>query len=161
MDTNLDFLKKGIEKGTGEGTHETEKAVEHVNKYRDAVKVLFDTIDDWLSRHKKNTPLKSERSTLQISEMYVGTYDTEQMEIKMGGKLIRIIPKGTDVIGYNGRIDVLGKKEDVLFSEKGDVMLVTDDFTAWRIVVMDPTACRCAADQVDEEAFMKLIDCVS
>jgi len=161
MGTSSAIPEKSLKRRKDEDKEVMGRSKERVIKYRDAVKALFDRIDGWLTPLKKKDSVKSKRLKMSISEMCAGTYNTEQMEIRMGRRLVRIVPKGINKIGYNGRIDVSGDKEDVLFGKKEEVMLVTDDFIGWRVVVMDPQGRRDIADQLDEDVFMKLIDSVS
>ena len=90
----------------------------------DSVNSLYDEISKWLSPLKKE--VKINKTTVEISEDHIDTYKIDILHLFIGKDKVSFIPKGTLIIGANGRIDVLGPK--------GSQMLVLNKENIWEIV---------------------------
>jgi len=91
-----------------------------------AVTTLYLTIvNDYLKAAKDDVEISQPDKI--VSENFVGEYHIRELVLRVGEEQVVFSPKGTNVVGAQGRIDVRG--------ERGDATIVWQGNDQWRIVV--------------------------
>ncbi len=72
------------------------------------VKKLYEFVEGALYEYKDRANFEVKRKKIEITEESFGTYETESIEISVGGKQARLVPIGSSIIGASGRVDVIG-----------------------------------------------------
>jgi hypothetical protein len=57
--------------------------------------------------------VEAERVQTEITEEYVGTYSIPKLVLKVGNEKVELLPKGVNVIGAAGRVDLRGARDAV------------------------------------------------
>ena len=93
-----------------------------------AVKRLYQRVTDELLAESISQGLVSvSRVQKEIKEDYLGTYRVPELILDINGETVRFSPKGRNIIGAKGRVDLVG--------EFDTVMLVLEPAGDWNIVV--------------------------
>lgn len=69
---------------------------------------LFDQLDAWLCSLINSGSVKSLRTRTTLSELDLGSYEIESLELQLVSQKLTLKPVGTMLIGAHGRIDVTG-----------------------------------------------------
>lgn len=77
------------------------------------VRQLFDEIDVWLKPLLDSRAVESVRAMMPANEETIGSYDIPWLELRVAGKKLTLLPKGTLVVGASGRIDANGPEGEV------------------------------------------------
>lgn len=110
-----------------------------------AVEGLYRTIeDDYLRAAKAEVEIA--RTDKVVTEDFVGEYHIPELILRVGDEQVVFSPKGTNVIGAKGRIDVLGDRGDAAILWQGDGQ--------WRIVASRTPALRLVKLEVESFAVM-------
>lgn len=88
------------------------------NFYKDVEKILDSSI--------KEGTVSVSYDTNTISEEYIGTYEIRKMKLQIGDQIVELSPKGCNIIGASGRIDLIG--------ELGQKTIVLQPGDRWAIV---------------------------
>ena len=108
--------------------------------YLKAVGDLYHQIETILAEAIKQKTVALHRgASKQLSESYIGTYSAEDAILVIGDEQVRFSPRGRNVVGAAGRVDVVG--------ERGEVMLVAQDDSKWGFVESRQPAAACRALQ--------------
>ncbi len=82
----------------------------------EAIEQFFKKVEEFLQEYKEDDLIKIKYEPFYISEEYLGNYRTEQMTITTADNMIaKLHPKGMNIIGAAGRIDLEGKNGIVRF----------------------------------------------
>jgi hypothetical protein len=76
----------------------------------DSITTLYQEVDKWLTPLLKDKSVRFHKTTVEIAEDHIGTYQIDILHILIGKDKVSFIPKGALVIGGNGRIDILGPR---------------------------------------------------
>jgi hypothetical protein len=90
-------------------------------EWQKAVNVLFADIERYLREFTEAGDVSVERHPVNLHEANLGSYTLEAMNITVFSKTFELVPKGRNVIGANGRVDLrgpLGYVRLVLSAEK-------------------------------------------
>ena len=91
-----------------------------------AVKHLYDTIvDDYLKAARGEVEITQQDKVL--TENSVGQYHIPELNLRVGDEQVIFSPKGTNVVGAQGRIDVQG--------DRGDATIIWQGGDDWNIVI--------------------------
>jgi hypothetical protein len=101
-----------------------------IEKYRGKVTELFQTIEGFLEPFIDDGAISVQRETTSIFEELLGSYEIEQMTIKIGDSHLRILPVGTILFGGIGRVDIVGHGENIM------IVLAPKDATMPRVRVI-------------------------
>jgi hypothetical protein len=83
-----------------------------------AINALFDLIEnDYL--HGAQSDVEVSRSNEVIAENQVGEYEVPQLTLRVGNETVAFVPKGINVVGAQGRIDVVGDRGNVTMIWQG------------------------------------------
>jgi len=91
-----------------------------------AVNELYRTIEgDYLKAAKADVEIT--RPDKVMTENYIGEYHIQELILRVGDEQVIFSPKGTNVVGALGRVDVEG--------ERGDASIVWEGKNRWSFVV--------------------------
>jgi hypothetical protein len=81
---------------------------------------LYANIRKWLNPLEKDGVLSFLTATITLQEEYIGTYSVEVLTILIGKQRVEFHPKGTLIIGAEGRIDIRGQRgvRTIIFNQK-------------------------------------------
>ena len=54
---------------------------------------------------------------MNLTDEYLGKYSAKRLDIYVGSEIISLIPRGTLIMGSNGRIDMRGPKGEIIALE--------------------------------------------
>jgi hypothetical protein len=91
------------------------------------VEKLYSDVRGWLKEYSDSVKVKSER--IELFEEPIGRYGVDQLSIEINGKVARLKPIGTILIGTRGRVDMIGSRGTARF------ILADKDSTGPRIQV--------------------------
>lgn len=124
MDQNLADLiqKKQKETDTGAGIDWDQRRNEFLAKIQD----LYRQIEVILAEPIAKQTVVLQRRPKQLTENYIGTYSADDLVLIVGGEQVRFSPRGRNIVGAAGRIDVIG--------ERGEAMLILQADSQWGFV---------------------------
>lgn len=121
----MDSFEKFLEK-----KNQPEKAVnwdERKNSWVKSVNSLYADINTWLNPFINRSLISVRTKDISIYEQFIGSYDLKQLDIVVGKDIISLIPRGTLILGSNGRIDMKGPK--------GDLFIIEPEWNKWKFVI--------------------------
>lgn len=93
----------------------------------DAVERLYETIkDDILKDSVAEKLVQVRRRNKSLEERFIGKYTIPELAVRIGDEEVVFSPKGVNVIGAKGRVDLIG--------ERGEVTMVLQPEERWSIV---------------------------
>lgn len=110
---------------------ESKKAVDWEKRKLDWLKELnwlFDGMEEHLKPYSDAGEIQVERTPMQLTEDYLGTYDVYRITFKIGRDKVIASPIGTLLIGARGRVDLSGPRKTlkiVLLAEPEVVIKTT------------------------------------
>jgi hypothetical protein len=76
----------------------------------DAVKRLYQNVtDELLAESIAQELVKVSRDKKEITEQYLGRYQVPELILDIKGETVRFSPRGRNIIGANGRVDLIGE----------------------------------------------------
>jgi hypothetical protein len=99
---------------------------ERRNKYLAAVDNLYEQIEALLAGPIQQKTVKLQRRSKQLTENYIGTYSVDDLILVIGGEQVRFSPRGRNIVGAAGRVDVVG--------ERGEAALILQPDSSWGVV---------------------------
>ena len=119
------------------------------DEYRKAVNGLFKQIEILLEEPISKGWAALQRRAKELSENYIGTYTVDDLVLVVGDEQIRFSPRGRNIVGASGRVDVLG--------EHGEEILVVQD-DRWSFVqTRQPTLKLVAFDESSLADLLKRV----
>jgi hypothetical protein len=98
-----------------------------------AVAELYRTIvDDYLKAAKDDVEIA--QADKVVTEDYIGEYHVSELVLRVGDEQVVFSPRGTNIVGAQGRIDVHG--------DRGDATIVWQGDDRWNLVVSRVPAVR-------------------
>ncbi|MBO9570944.1 MAG: hypothetical protein J7497_01850 [Chitinophagaceae bacterium] len=88
------------------------------DKWVKSVDSLFDNVEKWLQPFFEQKLMSARRKEFQLTEDFIGYYQTERMELFVGSQILTLKPVGTLVIGSLGRIDFIGPHHVYMLVQK-------------------------------------------
>jgi hypothetical protein len=82
---------------------------ERRDRYTTAVQERYAHIEQALAVPVEQKTVILRRRKKDLTENYVGTYSIDDLIILIGNEQVRFSPRGQNVAGGNGRVDVLGE----------------------------------------------------
>jgi hypothetical protein len=92
--------------------------------WKKAVEDLYQTITDYLREAGAEVELTLEYKV--VTENNIGEYHIQELILRVGDERVVFSPKGVNIVGAKGRIDVHG--------DRGDATIVWQDDGRWSIV---------------------------
>ena len=115
-----------------------------------AVDVLYNSIKKWLREPLKKRVISLETKPKQITEPHLGSYQVDELILKVGDEKLIFSPKGRNVMAAEGRVDVRG--------EAGESMFVLQGGSRWSIVVSRYPELR--TEPLNEDSFNETVQAV-
>ena len=117
-----EFFKTKSDKSKGSKIDWDKKKAEWIKSIGD----LYSQIEDWLgTSNKPNVKITYEDKL--ITENYLGNYKVQEMLLQVDDEIVKFSPKGRNIIGAAGRIDLIG--------DLGSITIVLQPESRWGIVV--------------------------
>jgi len=79
-------------------------------KWLGEVANLYDHIKEWLAPLERDGIVQYSVGTITLQEDFIGTYQVDVLILLVGEQRVEFRPKGTLIVGANGRIDVQGPR---------------------------------------------------
>jgi hypothetical protein len=115
-----------------------------------AIDNLYASIEGWLSESVQKGIVTLQRRQRQIEEAHLGAYWVDDLVLKVGDEKVTFSPKGTIIVGAQGRVDVRG--------EAGESMFVAQLGPRWSVVVSRYPTLRTEA--LDADSFNETMQAV-
>lgn len=113
-----------------------------------AVETLYDTITkDYLGLADIADIVQVDRKRKTVQETYIGTYSIDEMTLAFGEELVIFSPKGVNVVGAAGRVDVQG--------DRGEATLVRQAGDRWSLVMSRTPTVRLVP--LTDESFLEML----
>lgn len=80
------------------------------DKWISEIAKLYDQIKKWLAPLEKDAIVRYSTWTTTLQEDYIGSYQIDVLTLLVGKQRVEFRPKGTLIIGANGRVDVQGPR---------------------------------------------------
>ena len=121
MEKNLSNLlrKKKAQVSAGTAINWDERR----DKYLAAVHDLYLQIDSIFAEAVQDRTITISRRSKQLSEDYIGTYSVDDLVLLIGDEQVRFSPRGRNIAGADGRVDVVG--------ERGVATLIVQTDSKW------------------------------
>lgn len=108
-------------KAAEDAEDEGKKAInweEMKNLWLSRVSDLYDTIKQWLAPLEHEV-LEFKPSKMTVVEDYIGAYEADVLTIQIGAQEVSFFPKGTLIVGAEGRVDIRGPRaiRTIIFNE--------------------------------------------
>jgi hypothetical protein len=100
------FQKKQKQSGGAGGIDWDERR----KKYVAAVDDLYRQIETILAEPIGQNTVKLDRRKKDLTENYIGTYSIDDLILLIGDEQVRFSPRGRNIAGASGRVDVLGER---------------------------------------------------
>jgi len=100
---------------------------ERRTKYVAAVDDLYDQIEKILAEPLAQKTAVMQRRAKELSENYIGTYKVDDLILLVGDEQVRFSPRGRNIVGASGRVDVLGERAE-------EVLIVVQPDARWSFV---------------------------
>jgi hypothetical protein len=123
MDQKLTDLFQKKQKQTGGAGIDWD---ERRDKYIGAVDDLYHQIEQMLAEPVEKGTVKLQRRKKEVSENYIGTYAINDLLLLIGDEQVRFSPRGRNIVGSSGRVDVIG--------ERGEGILIVQIDGRWGFV---------------------------
>lgn len=79
---------------------------------------LYEAIESFLSKYVSSGQVRFQYESIELNEEQIGSYSARQMVLRIGKQEVRLVPIGTLLIGFKGRVDAVGS------SGKAQIVLV-------------------------------------
>jgi hypothetical protein len=140
------FQKKQKQLETGAGIDWDSRR----NEYLAAVEDLYKRIESMLAEPIGQKSLTLHRRSKQLTENYIGTYSADDLILVIGGEQVRFSPRGRNIVGAAGRVDVIG--------ERGEATLIVQPDSQWGFVQTRQPTLRVVP--LDESTFAEVLQLV-
>jgi hypothetical protein len=82
------------------------------DRYIAAVNDLYAQIEAILADPIAKQTVRPHRRAKDITENYLGTYAVDDLILLIGNEQVRFSPRGRNVVGATGRVDVIGERNE-------------------------------------------------
>ena len=96
------------------------------NKYLAAMKELYGRIEADFAEPIAQKAVTLHRRPKELTENYIGTYWVDDLILVIGEEQVRFSPRGRNIVGAAGRVDVVG--------ERGEATLILQQDSTWEFV---------------------------
>lgn len=141
-----DFLKSKVRHDEQEALLTSKEWEGRKEKWLGHIDELYEEVKGWLESLEKETILSFIDSEITLDEPPLGQYNVKVLTIVIGGQRISFVPKGTLIVGAQGRIDIQGHKGMRTIILSGD---------KWSIVQRTPNL---SLLNFDQPSFQNILD---
>ena len=111
---------------------------------------LYERIESMLAEPIGQKALTLHRRPKQLTENYIGTYSADDLILVIGDEQVRFSPRGRNIVGAAGRVDVIG--------ERGEATLIVQPDSQWGFVQSRQPTLRVVP--LDESALAEVLQLV-
>ena len=111
---------------------------------------LYEEVRSWLEPLKKETILDFIDSKMVLNEPPLDPYNVKVLTIVIGGQRISFVPKGTLIVGAQGRVDIQGHKGMRTIILSGDKWSLVRRTPSLKLLDFDQTSFQSILDDVME-----------
>ncbi len=90
---------------------------------------LYKRIESFLDKYVSVGQIQFEFQDIELNEEHIGSYTARKMVLRIGKQVVNLVPIGTLIIAFKGRVDVVGS------SGKAQIVLVDSKVTDPRSLV--------------------------
>jgi hypothetical protein len=104
--------KKEFDEYLSYNTNDESKGIDikkELDEWRKYLDKLYDNIEEWMKEYISKSKVQIINKTKKIHEEFSGEYEVRALEIFFSGKIVRLDPIATMLIGAKGRVDLIGK----------------------------------------------------
>ncbi len=117
MDQKLaDLLEKKRRQSTAAASVDWD---ERRDEYLRAVSDLYTRIEEMLAGPIGDGAVAVQRRSKNLTENYIGTYAVDDLVLSFGDERVRFSPRGRNILGAEGRIDVVGDRGEATLILRG------------------------------------------
>jgi hypothetical protein len=80
------------------------------DKWISEIARLYDQIKEWLAPLEKDEVVRYSTLTMTLQEDPIGSYQIDALMLLVGKQRVEFRPKGTLIVGANGRVDIQGPR---------------------------------------------------
>ena len=84
-----------------------------LREWLDAVERLYQKVKELLAESRGNGLVTISQVDKELQEEYLGTYKVPELVLNLGEETVRFSPKGRNVVGAKGRVDLIGELDTV------------------------------------------------
>ena len=107
---------------------------------------LYTQVREWLAPLEKDGVVQYSSWSTTLQEDYIGSYEVQVLSLAVGKQRVELRPKGTLIVGADGRVDVQGQRAV-------RTILLQDD--RWVVVERSP---RLKTRPFDKDSFQTLLE---
>lgn len=119
MDRNLAALLK--KKNQAAKSHDAIDWDSRRQSYLDAVEELYRQIEEILAESIRQGLVAVRRRPKPLTESFIGNYSVDDLILVIGDEQVRFSPRGRNIAGAEGRVDVIGERQEVTLVLQKDV----------------------------------------
>ena len=123
---------------------------ERRDKYLSALSQLYKQIESMLAEPVSQRTVALRKFPKQLTENYIGTYSADDLILVIGDEQVRFSPRGRNIAGAAGRVDVVG--------ERNEAVLLYQPDSGWAFVQTRQPALRMVP--FDESTFAEVLQLV-
>lgn len=101
---------------------------EKKDKWLSHIVQLYKMIHEWIAPLESDGTLRSQTSSESLEEDHIGQYQVDVLTLVIGEQRVEFHPKGTLIIGANGRVDVQGQHGIRTLVLKADQWYIVERF---------------------------------
>ena len=118
------FLRQKAASISGTETEVDWEARKH--KWLSHIAQLYKMIHKWIAALEGDGTVRSQTSSDSLEEDYIGPYQVDVLALSIGKQCVEFHPKGTLIVGVDGRVDVRGLRGVRTLVLKGDQWLILE-----------------------------------
>lgn len=145
-----DFLKSKAHSAQDETALSPMDWQDRKKKWLQHIDDLYGQIKGWLESLEKETILSFIDSEITLDEPPLGPYNVKILTIVIGGQRISFVPKGTLIVGAQGRVDIQGHKGMRTIILIGDKWSLVRRTPSLKLLDFDQTSFQSILDDVME-----------
>jgi len=108
QDTLQAFLRSKA--ASQEGTEEQIDWDARKERWLAAINDLYDLVKSWLQPLENDGTVRYQLAPIPLNEEHIGAYKVDVLTLLIGKQSIAFHPKGTLIMGADGRVDVRGQR---------------------------------------------------
>lgn len=94
--------------------------------YIQAVYCLYDQVEQLLSEAIQQNSVLRTRRPIKLVELSIGEYFLDELILNIGASTVRFLPKGRNIAGAEGRVDLIGGQASVTLILENNKWLLVD-----------------------------------
>ena len=113
------MIKKKFDEFVANQSSETRESEidwsKNLDEWLEHLKKFYNKIESYLQKYVSGGQIRIAFGNKKIFEEYIGEYEVSTATVHLGKNQVRLEPIGTNLIGANGRVDMIGPNGKVRF----------------------------------------------